>query len=171
MKPINNFPGYSITENGKIWSHPRRWNTGFGIRKHSGKWLKTKFSPSGHENVGLYKNNKIHYVWVHRLVLETYVGPCPDGMEACHNDGNPADNRLENLRWDTRRNNHRDKVQHGTHNRGERHGRVKLNELQVRVIRRLIEFGNLTRLEIAKVFNVNDSTIGDIKAKRTWGWL
>lgn len=41
-------------------------------------------------------------VFVHRLVLDAFVGPCPDGMEGCHNNGNPADNRVENLRWDTR---------------------------------------------------------------------
>lgn len=44
-------------------------------------------------------------VAVHRLVLESFVGPCPPGMEACHANGNGFDNRLENLRWDTHENN------------------------------------------------------------------
>ena len=38
---------------------------------------------------------------VHRLVLETFVGAAPAGMEGCHNDGNRFNKRLENLRWDT----------------------------------------------------------------------
>jgi hypothetical protein len=40
-------------------------------------------------------------VTIHGAVLEAFVGPRPEGMEACHNNGNPAANRLENLRWDT----------------------------------------------------------------------
>jgi hypothetical protein len=57
---------------------------------------------------------------VHRLVLETFVGPCPDGMECCHNNGDPADNRLENLRWDTLSSNAYDRVEHGVHNMARR---------------------------------------------------
>lgn len=49
-------------------------------------------------------------VAVHRLVLESFVGPCPDGMEACHNNGNGFDNRIENLRWDTHESNMRDQA-------------------------------------------------------------
>lgn len=54
------------------------------------------------------------YPTIHRLVLETFVGPCPEGMEACHNNGNPADNRVENLRWDTHIANMADQRVHGT---------------------------------------------------------
>lgn len=43
-----------------------------------------------------------------------FVGPCPDGMEVCHNDGNPENNRVENLRYGTRSDNMRDKRKHGT---------------------------------------------------------
>ena len=43
-------------------------------------------------------------------------------MEVCHNNGRPADNRLENLRYDTPSNNNRDKVRHGTdHNANKTH--------------------------------------------------
>ena len=39
---------------------------------------------------------------VHTVVLEAFAGPCPDGMEACHENDVPTDNRWpENLRWDT----------------------------------------------------------------------
>lgn len=52
---------------------------------------------------------------VHRLVLEAFVGPCPEGMEGCHGDGDPTNNSLGNLRWDTATSNQLDKVRHGTH--------------------------------------------------------
>lgn len=51
---------------------------------------------------------------VHRLVLAAFVGPCPDGMEGCHRNGDKLDNTLSNLRWDTPGNNNRDKRTHGT---------------------------------------------------------
>ncbi|QOV97160.1 HNH endonuclease [Rhodococcus pyridinivorans] len=51
---------------------------------------------------------------VHRLVLEAFTGPCPDGMVGCHNDGDTTNNRLDNLRWDTPGANNRDKRTHGT---------------------------------------------------------
>lgn len=52
---------------------------------------------------GVYVEGVAYYV--HALVLETFVGPRPDGMECCHWKPAPDggyDNRLMNLRWDTR---------------------------------------------------------------------
>lgn len=60
----------------------------------------------------LLLRRKPHYV--HTLVLEAFVGPRPDGMEACHRDGNPLNNRASNLRWDTHRANVWDAIRHGT---------------------------------------------------------
>lgn len=50
---------------------------------------------------------------VYRLVLEAFVGPCPEGMVACHYNDIPDDNRLENLRWATHSDNMRDRVRNG----------------------------------------------------------
>jgi hypothetical protein len=50
---------------------------------------------------------------VHCLVLEAFIGPRPAGMYGCHNDGDPSNNRLENLRWDTPSSNLYDRVRHG----------------------------------------------------------
>lgn len=73
---------------------------------------------------------------VHRIVLEAFVGRCPNGMEACHNNGIPTDNRLENLRWDTHSSNMQDTILHGTHNRGENSGMAKLTTDEVVSIRK-----------------------------------
>ncbi|MGH7472727.1 MAG: NUMOD4 motif-containing HNH endonuclease [Candidatus Methylomirabilales bacterium] len=51
---------------------------------------------------------------VHLLVLEAFIGPRPDSMEGCHNDGDVENNKIENLRWDSRRENHLDTLRHGT---------------------------------------------------------
>lgn len=58
---------------------------------------------------------------VHHLVLETFVGPRPTGLMACHTNGNALDNRLRNLRWDTQANNIADMHRH----RGGHHNTLK----------------------------------------------
>lgn len=69
----------------------------------------------GHLHVDLWRDGVGRSFYVHRLVLQAFVGPCPPGMEALHRNGNPTDNRVENLRWGTRSQNLHDSVRHGTH--------------------------------------------------------
>lgn len=81
---------------------------------------------------------------VHRLVLAAFAGPCPDGMEGCHNDGNRTHNTLGNLRWDTHSGNAADSLLHGTHHetnkthcpRGHLLGKPNLSEAALRRGRR-----------------------------------
>lgn len=54
-------------------------------------------------------------VRIHTLVLESFVGPRPDGHVGCHNDGDIDNNAPSNLRWDTQANNLADMKAHGTH--------------------------------------------------------
>ena len=67
----------------------------------------------GHLRLGLYKNNEFSRMYVHRLVLEAFVGPCPEGMEACHWDDDPTNNQLSNLRWAPRSENNHDRARNG----------------------------------------------------------
>lgn len=117
--------------------------------------------------VGLWIDNKQRIIYPHKAVLEAFVGIRPKGMEGCHNNGDPFDNRLENLRWDTPKNNQLDRIKHGTSNRGERCAASKLTEDQVRAIRAD------TRLQriIAAEYNVRDSAISRIKSGKRWSHL
>jgi len=165
-KAIPDFPGYFATKSGRIWSASRKGSGG-----HGGKFLKpTKRDRAGHLAVDLCKDNQTCRCSVHRLVLQTFVGPCPLGMEGCHNNGNPSYNWLSNLRWDTRSANALDAVKHGTRvdNRGSKQGQAKLNEAQVRVIKWLLKRSALYHREIAEVFGVHSGTISSIKYKRSW---
>ncbi len=47
------------------------------------------------------------------LAVNSYVGDCPEGKEACHYDGNSLNNILPNLRWGDGWENARDKMRHG----------------------------------------------------------
>lgn len=56
---------------------------------------------------------------VHRAVAEAFLGPRPEGCDICHGNGDGGDNRVENLRYDTRSENIRDAVRHGTYRNGQ----------------------------------------------------
>ena len=69
------------------------------VRIAKGKLLRPGRNKSGHVTVAIGKGNSRQ---VHQLVLEAFVGPRPAGCEVLHLNHNPADNRLENLRYGTR---------------------------------------------------------------------
>jgi hypothetical protein len=105
--------------------------------------------------------------YVHRLVIETFSGPRPPGLDCRHLDGNSRNNHISNLRWSTRRENLRDKLLHGTHQKGERHARAVLTETQVVEIRRRHAQGTSYR-KLAEEYNVSTGHVGAICNRLTW---
>lgn len=152
-RPIPSKPGYFADAYGAIWSNRR------------GGWhrLAVDFSDKGYPRSTVNSRT----VRVPALVLEAFVGPRPDGMEACHNDGNKANCRPTNLRWDTPKGNHADKKLHGTSNTGSRHGQAKLDESSVAHIKARFRAGD-SAFALAKVYGVNESTMRRIKSGATW---
>jgi DNA-directed RNA polymerase specialized sigma24 family protein len=107
--------------------------------------------------------------YVHRLVLEAFVGRRPEGMVCCHNDGDPTNNRLDNLRWGTYRENEHDKLRHGTWLVGSQIN-AKLTEEEVQEIRKLKVEG-MTFTELAHRFGVSSPNIHAIVNRRSWRHL
>ena len=107
---------------------------------------------------------KTHTVFIHRLVLEHHVGRCPDGFEACHNNGVKTDNRIENLRWDDHASNISDKVIHGTNVYGSKHGMAKLTDEQVRSI--LLD--SRSQETIGRAYGISQTQVGKIKRRVRW---
>lgn len=142
-------PGYRVSNTGRVQSCVTRGRT----PRVGTEWrdLKLNRLKSGHLQVWLGRGD---CRYVHALVLEAFVGPCPPGMEACHfPDRDPSNNRLDNLRWGTRKENYEDSVKHGTaflragERRGEDHPYAKLDEPTVRIImtlRNLCDYGSRT---------------------------
>jgi hypothetical protein len=106
---------YEVSSHGRVRSVDRvvkdSHETITGVRKISGRILSPapNRGGSGYLKVVLCKDSKPRTFDVHRLVLETFIGPPPDEMQGCHTDGNNKNNKLENLRWDTIVNNMADK--------------------------------------------------------------
>lgn len=104
---------------------------------------------------------------IHQLVLAAFVGPCPAGMQCRHLNGDRADNRPENLKWGTPRENAADQERHGTKVRGEAQGLAKLTEADVLDLVARHEAGE-TVAAIARSLDVDKSTIYRILNGETW---
>jgi len=158
-KKVEGFDNYEVSDHGRV-----RSLTHYYRRKHrvdgsecfipyQGKTLKT--TPINNPKTGkplfarvtLRKNGKIFQKRVHCLVLESFCGLCPQGMKGCHNDGNPLNNNLVNLRWDS--------------------PLSKISETDVIEIFKQVHNG-IHHSILADKFNVSVSAILAIKYKRNW---
>ena len=101
---------------------------------------------------------------VHRLVLEAFEGPCPDGMECAHGDGNRLNGRLDNLRWATPTENSHDKETHKTVCKGVSRPMAKLTDELVSFIRSSTK----SQSAIARELGVTPSLINKVKHGVVW---
>lgn len=117
-RPIRGYEGlYQVSTAGRVQSLDRTIRSrGGGLRRYQGRILKTILDTHGYPHVALSRDGRQTWFKVHRLVLDAFRGTQPPGTEGCHNDGNPTNNQLSNLRWDSHSANVRDTIRHGNHN-------------------------------------------------------
>ena len=169
-REVPGFPNYRVGDDGSVWCNLSRNGKGLvGL-----KWRRLRPRPlsSGHLSVGIRFQGVVSKFLVHRLVLLAFVGPCPDGMEACHfPDRDPTNNRLGNLRWDTHQGNMDDMVTHGMSNQGERHPLARLTAEQVKRIRDLYSTGKYSQRRLGSMFDVDGETVGSVVRRKSWRHL
>ena len=160
-KDVPGYEGlYQASTEGRILSHGR-WVKGcYGSRQ----WRPERISngspdKDGYLRVTLHKEGVGNEYKVHRIILTTFVGPCPESMEGCHRNGVPANNKLSNLRWGTKLSNELDKLLHGTKLSGENHPQAKLETSGAIAIRHLYATGQLTMEQIGGQFGLSKSTV------------
>ena len=115
-RPVVGYEGiYEVSDMGRVRSLPREVNRGrAGYITMPGRVLKPHVERYARLRL-VSTDGRGSTRYVHRLVAEAFHGPCPGGMEVCHENGQHLDNRAENLRYDTRAGNQRDLVKHGRH--------------------------------------------------------
>lgn len=116
---------------------------------------------NGYPTLAIRSEGKTIRVAVHRIVAECFLGPCPDGCEVCHFDGDRTNSAADNLRYDTRKNNLADRERHGTSQRGERNPAATLTNAQADAIKRLRKAGSSLK-ELSAIFGVSESTVSRI---------
>lgn len=166
-KPVTGWGGlYEVSNFGQVRSVPRMATAGFGgNRKTGGNLLKAFASSVGYLAVNFTgPDGRRKQANIHRLVLEAFVGPCRNGLEACHGDGNRMNAALSNLRWDTRKSNHADKAKHGTAQRGEKHGNAIFKDAEVAHIRA----ERMTVSQVVSLYGCHKGTAKKIISRETW---
>lgn len=160
---IPGFSQYLISEEGEILSF-----------KGKQCRLMTKFRRCGYPAVTLikdgHKKGKVYQV--HSLILKAFVGPRPVGQEGCHNDSNPENCKLSNLRWDTRKGNQADREAAGTKSEGEKSGMAVLTEAQAQeIVDAIPTWKRGMGAEFARRFGVVRSQVNLIKRRKAWKHL
>ena len=115
--PVPGYEGYyEVSDYGRVRSVDRTVTRSDGTRMRlRGRTLSPGRTQAGHLQVGLLRDSRREALLVHRLALLAFVGPCPEGAQACHWDDDKTNNHLSNLRWGTGSDNMRDRVRNGRH--------------------------------------------------------
>lgn len=151
--PVNGSAGYFVNQSGQILGPSGKILHPISARR------------TGHLYVFMHRKKK----WVHRVVLEAFVGPCPQGHEGRHLDDNPKHNNLMNLAWGTRLENAQDKRRNGHLLVGEKVKTAKLTEAAVLEIRRRV--GSETLRALAREYGVSHTAIRRAANGMKWGYL
>jgi len=161
MRLIPGFPGYQATDDGRIWS------------ERSKRFLKTPPDTNGYPQVNLWCHRQRTHIHVHQLILLTFVGPCPKGMECRHLKDVKTDNRLGSLAWGTRQENIADSKRNGNfwYNPGyvgSAHPRATVTEKEVAEIRSKYRPRRVTAPMLAIEYRTSASVIYNIVHRTHW---
>ena len=167
FRVIAGFPRYAIDENGTILSVCYLNGKGKDMLWGNAIRINPAKDKAGYHIVTVRHDGHILNAKVHRLVLFAFVGPCPDGMQCRHLDGNNNNNHVSNLAWGTPRENQHDRFLHGTNEQGERCCNAKLTDADVLTIRARAASGEMQK-DIAKDFHVRQAAISHIVRRRNW---
>ncbi len=166
-RDIPGFEGYQVSDQGRVRTFLRRGNCTVRMGTEP-RILKRHILPNGYHHLALYTGKGVHRRYVHRLVLEAFVGPPPPGMVSRHIlNNNRSDNRLVNLCWGTVSENIYDRVRHGTHQRGSRMSCTRLTETKV-ILMRLLYAGGMSLAQLSPLFSQRRENIFKIVKRKTW---
>ena len=153
--PVPGYPGYEVSESGRVRSPYKE--------------LKHVQIPSGHLQVGLYKDGKAKTHGVQKVVCmafhaDTYF----PGAYALHKDSNPVNCHKDNLYWGTQTQNGKDMVEAGNFKtKAENHGMAKLNWAKVRELRQRVKSGEPVK-KLALEFGIHAGTAFKIISGKLW---
>ena len=99
LQPIPSLPSYYATHDGRIFRYRVKDDAMYQLSDNTR-------SNSGYKVVQPFQDGKRKLKYVHQLVLEAFEGPRPEGLVCDHINRDKLDNRIENLRYVTKQENH-----------------------------------------------------------------
>jgi hypothetical protein len=135
--------------------------------------VRRSLATSGYLTVSIRRDGVSRNEYVHRLVLMAFEGKPAKGQVCRHLNGDPLDNRLENLKWGSRAENTADSIRHGTHNmaEGARHAMAKLSAGEVRQIRWRVGVLGESQGAVAEEFDIDQSQVSNIMLRKNWSHI
>jgi len=164
FKEVEEFPGYTVSNLGRIKSPHSKKHL-----HHSKEHMTPVKNHHGYMMVTLSNNGRRKTRTLGRIVLQAFE-PLLNGkrLDAAHLDGDKTNNRLDNLKWCTRKENESHKKLHGTYQIGENAGSAKLTEKEVvEISRRHIPY-KVSSYRLAKEYGVARTTIQAVINRRNW---
>lgn len=158
MTTIKNYPNYRVTTEGEVWSYAQTKPKTLKPQKttQNGKYLQVRlYGDDARITKKGARLGKLYYI--HRLIWETLVGEIPPLLTIDHIDGNPANNRLDNLQLVTQSEN---SIKGNAKRR-----RHDLWENRDEVIKKVKELGS--QRKAAQFYNCSDVTIFRVVNNKT----
>jgi len=121
--------------------------------------------PSGYGQVSVGENKQNH---ASRIAYIAWVGPLGDGQFACHRCDNPPCINPAHLFAGTPKDNSGDCATKDRTAHGERQGRHKLTEGDVRAIRADYATGDFSLRQLAVAYGVSPSNMSFVIRRKTW---
>jgi hypothetical protein len=149
-KKVPSVPGYWVSNEGQV------------KRDGASQLRKPYVDKRGYYFVGMKIDGKQCCRSVHSLVAEAFHGPRPDGADTRHLDGDPGNNRPENLLYGTALENAADREAHGRTRRGERNGNAKLSDDDAYSLKVFYSMGLINQYQAADMFGISQAQVNNI---------
>ncbi len=160
-RDIPGFPTYRVGSDGSVWGSRHGKYPTKGWHRLSPYVHQKRTKRRTYLAVQLCRDGRSHSFLLHRLILESFVGPRPTGYECRHLDGNPLNCALVNICWGTHAENVTDSHNHDRFDR-------TITEDQVREIRRRYAIGDVLQRELAAEFGISRTNVNSIVNR--WSW-
>lgn len=156
------YPNYLISSKGRVQT----------LQYGEPQLMKLQSARGGYLSACFHVNRKNCFALVHRVVAEAFLtAPNVERKFVNHKNGNPADNRVENLEWCTHKENRLHACRVLGKGRGEGNGNNKLKLSQAKTIKALLSRKEFTHKEIATEFGVARSSVTSIDQGGTWDYI
>jgi hypothetical protein len=162
-KSIKDYPNYQISNLGNVKSLNN-------YKRNYYKILSPSLSKSGYYQIGIRLDKKRIYHTIHRLIAIHFIDNNENYKCVNHKDGNKLNNSIENLEWCSYSINNKHAYDNGLNKNNENHGRSKLSNSDVLLIKESL-INNISQRKLAIQFNVSQACINYINVNKTWANL